>query len=194
MQVCKTCGVTKPYSEYPIQRSRTTWRGAGRPTYRKHCKACVAAQAREWRRNNPGYRGTGKVAATPEADRLLMSLVRQRVGDAKTRAAGCTLTVEQAHALYQRQGGRCAISGIPLALEKGSPWVPSLDQVVAGAGYHAHNVQWVAWAVNRAKGDLSNTDFLAMCRAIVEGATTIPSGSTPKRVEARSRQEPDDIV
>lgn len=142
----------------------------------------------------PGYQGTGKMVATPKAERMLMSLIRLRVTDAKARAAGCTLTAEQAYALYRQQGGRCAISGIPFVLEKGSPWVPSLDQVVAGAGYHAPNVQWVAWAVNRAKGDLSNTDFLAMCRAIVEGATTIPSGSTPKRVEARSRQEPDDIV
>lgn len=194
MQVCKTCGVIKPYSEYPLQRSPATWRGSGCPTYRKHCKACVAARAREWRQSNPGYQGTGKVLGIPKAERMLMSLIRMRVTDAKARAAGGTLTAEQAYALYQQQGGRCAISGLPLVLEKGSPWVPSLDQVVAGAGYHEHNVQWVAWAVNRAKGDLSNMDFLTMCQAIVEGATTIPSGSTPKRVEARSRLAPDDIV
>lgn len=122
-----------------------------------------------------------------------MSLIRMRRADAMNRGH-CTVTVEELLAQYVAQGGKCAVSGIPFVLEKRSPWVPSLDQRTPGAGYSVGNVQWVAWAVNRAKGDLCMQDFLTMCRAIMEGATTIPEGSTPKRVEARSRQVPDDIV
>lgn len=193
MQVCKTCGESKPLTDYPIQQGRGQWRGSGTATFRKHCKACVAAKARAFRLRNPGYRGSGKVCSVPPEMRKLVSLIRMRHADAVGRG-DCTVSVEDLLEQYTKQGGRCAISGFPLVLEKRSPWVPSLDQVAPGAGYHAGNVQWVAWAVNRAKGDLNMQDFLTMCRAIVEGATTIPNGSTPKRVEARSRLVPDDIV
>lgn len=193
MQVCKTCGENKPLIDYPMQQSRGQWRGSGATTFRKHCKACVAAQARAFRLRNPGYKGSGKVRSVPPEERKLVSLIRMRHADAVGRG-DCTITVADLREQYARQGGCCALSGLPLVLEKRSPWVPSLDQIVPGAGYHIGNVQWVAWAVNRAKGDLSKQDFLTMCQAIVEGATTIPNGSTPKRVEARSRPTPDDIV
>lgn len=180
MQVCRSCGAVKPLTEYPIQRGRNSHRGTGIPTHRKHCKACVAAKARDWRAANPGYKGSGKLTGVPPEHRRLMSLIRARVYDAKARAGQVAIDAEWAYRKLIQQNMRCAISGLLLTDEKHSPWIMSLDQIEPGLGYTEENTCWVAWAVNRAKGDLSMAEFVTMCSAIVEGATTIPQGSTLK--------------
>ena len=55
--------------------------------------------------------------------------------------------------------------------------VGSVDCIEPTLGYVKGNVQWVSWKVNRAKGDLSNEEFLNMCKAVIEGATTIETTS-----------------
>jgi hypothetical protein len=73
---------------------------------------------------------------------------------------------EYLYELLVQQGMCCALSGIPMTLDKGTHHVLSLDQITAGGGYVRGNVQWLSWAVNRAKGDLSLQEFVGMCKAI----------------------------
>ncbi len=187
MKTCRTCGEHKHISEYPVQR-KGGFRGSDTPTLRLDCKRCTAEAAREYRKTYVGK--PGKVTKYPEELRYLVSAIRMRLTDAKQRAANAgtpfNLTTDFLLQLWDAQEGRCAVSKLPLSLEKGTPHVLSLDQVKAGLGYVEGNVQWLSWAVNRAKGDLTMPEFLGMCSAVVEGATTIPQGSTLKRVEAPS--------
>ena len=100
---------------------------------------------------------------------------------------GTAPTIADLVTLWNAQGGKCAITGRPLACsESGAANEVSVDQIDARRGYGPDNIQLVEWAVNRAKGDLSMDEFLSMCRAVLEGATTIPRGSRAKRPEAPS--------
>lgn len=166
---CKKCGHVGPQEDFARRTS-------GGPFNRKYdysqCKPCAAALARAYRASRPGYDGTGELASVPPELRLRNSAIKHRVTDAKSRAASRatphSITWQYALEVFEAQGGRCALSGIPLALEKGSPWTLSLDQIRPGEGYVVGNIQWLAWAVNRAKGDLSDEDFILMCRSVLK--------------------------
>lgn len=144
-------------------RSENTFRGTPKAQrYSSRCKVYAADYAKEWRQRNPGYRKPHR-KQTPE-QQLLHSFIRSRLSDAKSRSDNVTLTFDGLLAIWT---GRCAISGLPINMTKGSLDVGSLDQVVAGAGYTPGNVQWVSWRVNRAKGDQTQEQFIEMCRAVL---------------------------
>lgn len=168
MQTCRTCGVVKQLNEFPHQMNRNNFRGSGESTYRKHCKACVATAAKQ--RRAAGYTPSGKVTAYPIAERLTVSACRRRAQDAKQRATKSGIRYEvdgdYLYTVYKQQQGLCAISKLPLSIIKGEHHVLSLDQIDAGAGYVRGNVQWLSWAVNRAKGDLGTSEFIELCRII----------------------------
>lgn len=69
---------------------------------------------------------------------------------------------------------RCAVTGMEFDVEYKTPgaggkhYAPSPDQIETGKGYIPGNVQWVLWAVNRAKGELPEDRFIEICRAVVE--------------------------
>lgn len=164
-KTCRTCGEVKPLGDYPYQ-IKYGFRGDSPGSYRKDCKQCTAEKARAYRKSytkGGGYRAG--------VDKLLYSACSCRVGDARARAnksrVEFNISTDFMYDLYIRQGAVCAISGIGLSLEKGAHHVLSIDKVDPCRGYTEDNVQWVSWAVNRAKGDLSKADFLEMCRAIV---------------------------
>lgn len=102
----------------------------------------------------------------------------QRLRKLRTYANGrssCTLSDDFLLNLWNKQEGRCAISGIKMSTETNDLYVVSLDQIVPGEGYVEDNVQFLAWAVNRAKGDLSKVDFLNMCLQIVSRCNDYPA-------------------
>lgn len=175
--ICKTCEEDKLLDEFPRQRVVSSFRGVGATSVRKHCKACTATKAREFRSHNPGYTGTGKVSKYPKQDRLVVSACAHRVHDAKARSKAGLFDIDTDYMfdLLQQQGRLCAVSGIELSFEKHSHHVLSIDQIIPGLGYTKGNVQWVSWAVNRAKGDLSQSEFLDMCRAILRRCNDYPA-------------------
>jgi transposase-like protein len=75
--------------------------------------------------------------------------------------------------LYERQGGRCAVSGIkfnlqpfPDALVK-LPFAPSIDRKLASRGYTKNNVRLVCVAVNFALNQWGDEVFLTVARGAV---------------------------
>ena len=163
MHKCSKCGAEKPETEF------TGW------PRNKWCKSCCAAYQRELRQRKPGYRGTGRnkaLDALSAEDRAIRDrLARARVDAAqrirKHKLPDTLLSESDLLSKWAPQGGKCAISGLPLSTETNSPWIISLDQILPGAGYSCDNVQLVAWAANRAKGGLSSEDFLVLCKAVV---------------------------
>lgn len=170
-RTCSNCGETKPLSEFPQKRGESI-KLLKRST-NNYCKACNAERSRKWRANNPGYRTTGKVIALPVEERPWMSAVRQRLTDARGRCKKLkrdapNISAEYLYSLLLSQGKKCALTGADLLLEPNHPLCLSLDQKDPGKGYVEGNVQWLAWCVNRAKGDLDNNDFFDMCEVIVQ--------------------------
>lgn len=172
-RVCTTCGKCKPESDFPSKRERESIKLTKPKTTGNYCKACNAERARAWRLNNPGYRTTGKVIALPIIERPWMSAVRQRLADAKGRCKKLNkpmpkVTDQFLYELLIAQDKKCALTGADLVIEVKHSLCLSLDQIDPAKGYIEGNVQWLAWCVNRAKGDLTSQDFYDMCEVVVQ--------------------------
>jgi hypothetical protein len=190
---CKECGIEKPLQEFTKARLNKNWkksndfRHASYQQYHSYCKICNAEKARAYRKaysekHGRGYQGTGKLKKVPPEDRKLMSLIRGRITEAKGRANKYNQAIpdideDYLYELMHSQDRKCAATGCAFVIEKKHPLCPSLDKIEPSLGYVKGNVQWLSWAANRAKGDLTNFDFIEMCRRVVEvseRATTIP--------------------
>lgn len=81
------------------------------------------------------------------------------------------LTSDFIMALYEKQNGLCALSGIPLTWDakKGRVLTNlSIDRIDSSKGYDADNVQLVCRIVNIMKNNLSQDSFIVWCSKIAE--------------------------
>lgn len=66
--------------------------------------------------------------------------------------------------LYQKQAGRCALSGVAIEFHDGvAQYTASLDRIDSKLGYVAGNVQWVNRKVNFMKKELDEAEFVEWC-------------------------------
>ena len=84
--------------------------------------------------------------------------------------------------LWNKQEGKCAISGIELDLVKSTqfsvnPYGPSIDRIIPSKGYTRGNVRIVCYQVNVALSEYGEEQLLRMCRAIT---------SMPVKINSRS--------
>lgn len=179
---CRKCDEVKPLAAFTRAKASTNYRSSN-ATHHGYCKACNAAAAREWRKTHPGYRGSGALKKVPQEDRLLMSAIRSRISDAKHRAGSVTVTPDEAYEIFLQQDRKCALTGAVLSLEKDHPLCLSLDQIEPGKGYNVGNIQWLAWCVNRAKGDLSLDQFYEMCEVVIKQKEQRLSKGAARRTE-----------
>ena len=170
MRKCAACSELKALELFPASTGKSIKFGLNHNSY---CKSCNAARSREWRKQHPGYRTTGKVIALPKEDRIWMSAVRSRLTSTKVNCKNRKkpeplVSADFLYELLTKQSRLCALTGAQLAVTRDTPLTLSLDQIDPGKGYVEGNVQWVAWCVNRAKGDLTMDDFYDMCSSILE--------------------------
>jgi len=154
------------------------------------CKSCHREYSRERYKNNEHVRkqssdrskrlretNEGRDAIARRGDKYYSSIH----GRAKTlwrgahaRDASATLTLEKVTEMLQR--GVCSVTGIPFDLSSGyrrrtgrnmNPLAPSLDQIVAGAGYTNENTRIVIWHYNWMKGQFTDFETYLMAKAIV---------------------------
>lgn len=184
-KTCTKCNETKPLDQFSKKSpGKNNFRAMNAESYwgnlKSTCKSCDAAYAREFRKKNPGYRGSGKNSKYPPEDKLLISAIRTRFNVCmnnqrkRGKQAETDLTTDDLYQLYKEQQGLCKYSGIPLKIETKHLATLSLDKIIPEKGYIKGNVQWLCWAVNRAKGELPEEDFLKMCRIITERCNDYP--------------------
>lgn len=73
--------------------------------------------------------------------------------------------------LWNKQNGKCAISGIEMTFEQCNGRTPtnvSIDQINPNNGYTKGNIQLVCMAVNQMKSDLKIEELYDFCSAILE--------------------------
>ncbi len=179
-KICKTCKENKPVSEFGINRKvdSDNFHSGLITLYKPHCKPCLSILAKQYRDANPGlwkkYRlPNGKRKSYPKEDRLLLSAIRTRMHSAKQNAKrnperAFTIDADYLYQLWKQQKGLCAISKEPMLIVKTSPVSLSIDKIIPENGYVKGNVQWVVWAINRAKGDLDMHTFIYMCKRVTE--------------------------
>ncbi len=88
---------------------------------------------------------------------------RNSSGSAKQKV--CASKVAELVKLVELQGFRCALSGVEISVEN-----VALDhkQALSRGGTDAlSNLQWIEKDVNRAKGVMTNDEFIAMCKRVV---------------------------
>ena len=196
---CSKCKVTKPLTDFsvhsrksnnPLKRGTTIGQKNVREDDVKlnsRCKSCCAEDQREFRKRHKeltgstDYRGSGKTTRYPAEDHELISAIRRRLTQTKTNAkkrdVTCNLSEEYLYELFKQQKGICALSGVPIQIEGNSNLRLSIDKITPDKGYTEGNVQWTIFAANRAKGDLTQDDFVELCKLIIERATTIETTS-----------------
>jgi hypothetical protein len=87
--------------------------------------------------------------------------------NAKTRGHQIQISQEYAANLFDRQMGRCALSGAQLTLDAPRPQITaSLDRIDNKLGYVEGNVQWIHKDVNKMKTDLSQDIFVGWANRI----------------------------
>ena len=178
--ICTKCNTLKPIDEFSNKGHGKNNFRPGKNSKKNTCKACDAEYAREFRKKNPGYRGSGKNNKYPKEDRLLISAIRARFNVCmanqrkRNKQLETDIDTDYLYALFKQQNGKCRYSGYLMIIGTKHLFTLSLDKIIPTKGYIKGNVQWVCWAVNRAKGELVESVFLDMCRSVTERATTIP--------------------
>lgn len=198
LKLCTKCNVTKPITEFSVARrksqqvlknggtfKRSVNSTAPEVTYHTYCKECCSLRAKEFRRKykeitgNCDYRGSGLRTQYSIEDRPLMSAIRRRLTQTKSNAKRTgvviDLTEHYLYEIFKKQQAKCALSGVPMLIDGNTNLRLSLDKIIPENGYVVGNVQWTIFAANRAKGDMTNKDFIRLCGLVIERATTIES-------------------
>jgi hypothetical protein len=84
---------------------------------------------------------------------------------AKKRGFDFKINERDAYLVLQKQKNLCALSGIPIILEKDA----SLDRIDSKKGYVKGNIQWLHKDINRIKSDLDQNYFISLCKQIANG-------------------------
>lgn len=142
---------------------------SGEPKYNSWCKACISGKQSEYHKRTWGPDRLQRSAfKRTKSVRAFLTYLRSK---AVQRRKEEVLSVDALELLWHTQKGKCALSGWDMTMELGHGVVPtncSLDRIDSSRGYEVGNVQLVCRAVNIAKSDLSTSDFLLMCRSVVE--------------------------
>jgi hypothetical protein len=170
---CTKCGECLPMTSF-----YTTGKKAdGSPKYNSWCKACVKTKMASYHKKTWGPDALQRSAfKRTQTVRSYLAYLRAKA----VRRGGNCITLDELVALWDRQIGRCALSGWQLTTKLGSGNVPtncSIDRIDPSQGYVLGNVQLVCRAVNVAKSDLAPDMFLLLCSAITEKANGVQNAS-----------------
>lgn len=121
-----------------------------------------------------------------------MTLLGHARKRSKIRELGFDLTVDDLLEMYEKQAGRCSLTGIEFSLSggfdgKNNPFAPSIDRIVAGGAYSKANVRLVCTAVNFALGDWGEPVFRLICENYLRAAAPV---STAGVEDSWRRAEP----
>lgn len=108
---------------------------------------------------NPNWKGHIDIPAN------LFGILKK---SAEVRNIAVDVTMQDLQEAWDIQGGRCAISGMPIFLggkEKG--YTASVDRIRQQEGYTKSNIQWVHKDVNLMKNRFSEDYFFAVCEHVV---------------------------
>jgi hypothetical protein len=186
MKTCYSCGVEKPITDFTIERKggNSSNFHAGIIDLRSGaCKSCKAVRAKAWRekRKEEGlsYKSSGKIKSVSTEDRYLMSAIRTRISNARQNIKrhpdkGFNITDTYMYDLWNTQKGICSLTGKVMLIEKSNPYSLSIDKIDPSIGYVEGNVQWVCYAANRAKGDLTMEQLIDLSESIVRTCRDYP--------------------
>ena len=141
--------------------------------YHVICPDCGAERDLGWwpktERCRPcGFKAHGNALKTGTEHVSGSMIGRWKVG-ARARKIPWTITPDDLEALWVKQDGRCALTGIvmdpPLI---NSPHGISLDRIDSTKGYEPGNIQFLCAAINLMKWSRPEAVFIELCKAVAE--------------------------
>tara|TARA_R110002124_G_scaffold54003_9_gene154168 strand:+ start:1141 stop:1698 length:558 start_codon:yes stop_codon:yes gene_type:complete len=103
----------------------------------------------------------------------LKAMLRRARGATKSRGLDVDLDVEHLSSLWEEQGGRCAVSGLPFTRETyenafvKTPFAPSVDRVDCSKGYLKGNVRLVCVISNFALNEWGDNVLRRLAHGVV---------------------------
>jgi len=90
--------------------------------------------------------------------------------NAKVRGLDFKLNGQYLWHLFEQQGGKCALSGLPIdfSIKTTDKNTASLDRIDSNKGYIVDNVWWVHKDINLMKFDLELDRFVLLCKMVTE--------------------------
>lgn len=154
---CHKCGKFLPVTEFG-----TSDHYPYRNHYDARCRACRTKRENERKKEYT-------------EDVRLIKILQVRFLAAKGRSKKQNLpfniTKEYLKELWDKQNGKCAISGLEMTFEQCNGRVPtnvSIDQINHKNGYTIGNIQLVCMAVNQMKSDMLMEDLYKFCDLIIK--------------------------
>jgi len=101
---------------------------------------------------------------------ILLSVFNKIKLNAQKRNIEFNITMEDIGDLFEKQNGKCALSGIKLKLKKTTKdknSTASLDRRDNNKGYLKDNIQWIYRPINFMKGTLDEGEFIFLCEKII---------------------------
>lgn len=101
----------------------------------------------------------GKIAAT------IFSNIKS---NARARDLPFEIDIRYLSKLYEDQGGKCALTGLPIEFGKkvADKRTASIDRIDPNYGYILGNLQWVHKDINTIKWNLSQENFIKNCKLV----------------------------
>jgi len=165
---CTNCGVTKALDLFYTTGKKVD----GSPKYNSWCKKCIAVKQvayhkRTWGEEKLQYTAFKRTKSVRSYLQYLRSKAVQR------KKLDEVISIDALELLWHTQNGCCALTGWQMTMELANGVVPtncSLDRIDSTQGYVVGNVQLVCRVANVAKSNLTQSDFVQLCKAVLEKA------------------------
>ncbi len=154
---------------------------------RKLCKRCgIGLELSAFRKNRAVCRSC-ELQTTRDRDSgregWFRRVLKSSKDNAKYKGVLNDLTIDDIRDVFERQKGKCAVTGLPMTTEASTHYNPrwtnvSLDRCNVDVGYTRQNIIMVCWSVNRMRHRMSYGDLRFWCQLILDG--TDPSVKNPK--------------
>lgn len=157
---CSKCKKWRPISKFNIDHSSLHQNRGGL------CSECKDCQRERYYRERQRLFEDDDLALRYKLQQALKGTKRR----SKEKNIYNDLTIDFLMYLWEKQDGKCALTGIPMTYKFYEGRVNtnlSVDRIDSTKGYAKENVQLVCMAANQMKNDLSMEEFLEMCESVL---------------------------
>jgi len=133
----------------------------------RYCSGCKTSKIKTQFKTQNLCNSCYHIRRTAKSGADLLHFFRKGISKLKStrtkQGVSFHLTAEDCIELWEKQGGKCALSGVYMThTPNGDPFTSkntSVDRLDHTKGYYPQNVQLVCSAVNMLRGSLSQEDF-----------------------------------
>lgn len=157
--LCHKCGEYKPIEEFSPNGGADPVRSNRRST----CRNCSTKAQKEQNKSLPNEQKLDKC--------LRWRWLSARDRSKRNLNIKFSITLDDLKALWIKQSGKCALSGIDMTYELQEGRTPtniSIDKIDRNRGYTPENIQLVCMACNQIKSDMNMEQVYRFCKAIVD--------------------------